>query len=109
VTPQALKIGAVIMIIGGVLAAIGALPLPYRYYEFLRAVVPLACGVGVLLLVGRRNGLVVVYVVAALAFLLIKGLPKGLWALVDLAVAGFLVYGGIAAFEHSSRTPSEPS
>jgi len=109
VTPQALKIGAVVMIVGGTLAAIGALPLPYRYYEFLRAVVPLACGVGVLLLVGRRNGLVVVYVIAGLAFLLIKGLPKGLWALIDLGIAGLLVYGGIAAFQHSSRTPGESS
>ena len=106
-TPQALKIGAVVMIVGGTLAAIGALPLPYRYYEFLRAVVPLACGVGVLLLAGRRNGLVTVYVVAALAFLLIKGLPKGMWALIDLAVAGFLVYGGIAAIEHSKATPTD--
>ena len=106
-TPQALKIGAVIMVVGGILAAIGAPPMPYRYYEFLRAVVPLACGVGVLLLVGRRNGLVIVYVIAALAFLLIKGLPKGLWALIDLGIAGFLVYGGIAAIEHASQTPTD--
>ena len=104
---QSIKIGAAIMIVGGILAAIGALPLPFRYYEFLRAAVPAACGVGVLLLAGRRSGLVVVYVVAALAFLLIKGLPKGLWALIDLAVAGCLIYGGISAIEQADRTPTD--
>ena len=106
-TPQAVKIGAVIMIVGGVLAAIGALPMPYRYYEFLRAAVPVACGIGVLLLVGRRNGLVVVYVVAALAFMLVKGLPKGMWALLDLVVAGLLIYGGVTAADLPAQSKSD--
>ena len=96
------------MIVGGILTAIGALPLPYGYYEFLRAVVPMACAVGVLLCFSRRPGFAMFLVVAALVFVFVKGLPKGVWALIDLVLGGTLVFGGLQALEEAPDDPPSP-
>lgn len=55
----------------------------------------------------RRPGLAVFLVVAALVFVFVRGLPKGLWALIDLAVGVTLIYGGTTMLGQSPDVPPE--
>jgi hypothetical protein len=65
----------------------------------------LACGVGVLLCFSRRPGFAMFLVVAALVFVPVKGLPKGIGALIDLVLGGTLVFGGLQALEEAPDDP----
>ena len=60
---------------------------------------------GVLLCFTRRPGFVMFLVVAALVFVFVKGLPKGVWALIDLVLGGTLVFGGLQALEGGPTAP----
>jgi hypothetical protein len=83
-----------VLYIASGLLALGAAPLPYGYYTFLRL---FACGVFAMAAYASysRKHRVLPYVFGGLALLfnpLVKvHLPKEVWAAVDLASAGFLL------------------
>lgn len=78
-------------IIGGLLL-IGALPLPYPYYRFLKVAVIVAC---VCLSVNAyqrdRPAFMIPLGVIALFFFAMKGLSKEVWAFIDVVAAVVLV------------------
>lgn len=83
-----------LIFIAGAIIALGALPLPYGYYTFLRLV---ACGVFAwAAFIGfERKHKVLPWVYGILAILFNPfmkiHLPKEVWAVVDIASAAFLL------------------
>lgn len=88
-------------IVGGLLL-IGALPLPYPYYSFLKLVV-VASAVTLCICAAVRNKhmMIIPLGIIGLFFLAMKGLPKEVWAIIDVVAAVVMV--GIGSFLSNVR------
>jgi hypothetical protein len=83
-------------IVAGMLV-IGALPVPYPYYGFLKLVIIAASITLSVCAVARdKPVLIVPFAIIALAFIAIKGLPKEAWAIIDIVCAIF--FASIGSF-----------
>lgn len=79
-------------LVGGAFAIIGMLPLPYPYYTSMRLVIAGACAVMIGSAVQRKQNLAIAPLVfIAIFFLFVRGLPKGVWAGLDLVTAVSLI------------------
>lgn len=99
-------------LIGAVLALVGAFPLPYAYYPFLRVAL---CVTAVTLVVFAIRSeklkpaipavpIVILWLPSALVVL-----PRGVWQVLDVVVAGVLVVMGLSIKAPPSRSqPGEP-
>ena len=86
--PRTTATPLVVGLIGAAFALIGAMRMPYPYYGVMRVVIVFACvvlGVGAL---SRRLPIVLVpLAIAAIFFLLVRGLSRDTWAAIDIVTA----------------------
>jgi hypothetical protein len=79
-------------LVGGAFALIGVLRMPYGYYSVMRFVIAAACAVLAVAAVSRCRPLATAPLIfVALFMLLVKGLPKDAWQVIDLGVAVLLI------------------
>ena len=79
-------------LVGGAVALIGALSMPYGFYSVMKFVVAVSCAVIAGSAICRDKQLIVApLAIVGLFMFLVKGLPKEMWSCIDLVVAVFLV------------------
>jgi O-antigen ligase len=77
---------------GMIFAGLGFFPLPYGYYLFLRPTLVVICVLLALCaMVKRTYSVLLPLACIAVLFVSVKGLPKAVWAMLDLATAVSLV------------------
>jgi diacylglycerol kinase len=79
-------------LVGGAFALVGALPMPYGYYGAMRFAVVAACVVLCFGAVFRQRPIVCApLLIAAIFIAFVRGLPRDVWAVIDVVVGLGLV------------------